>query len=79
MSDWKPIASFNEADGVVVDLWIEVPPDPENYEVRRGYRVTDAYRINGTWFCRPCVGQVKITAPVTHWMPLPEAPKKKCA
>jgi hypothetical protein len=77
MTDWKPIASFDQADAVFVDVWVDIPPAPENYMVGREYRITDAYRREGIWYSNPCGKESKITETITHWMPLPEAPKKE--
>jgi hypothetical protein len=79
MTDWKPIATFDQADNVVVDLWIELPPDPDNYMQGRGYRIPNAYRVKGKWFTQPCKWVHSITDPITHWMPLPQAPNKEGA
>ena len=77
MSNWQPIQSYVAEDLVEVDLYWQVPPAFENYEVGRQGRMTGCYRRDERWFHNPRGIELEISVPITHWMPVPEAPPKE--
>lgn len=76
---WQPIATAPR-DGTIVDLWIQ----RENGQGERfpdmSYFVGDVAKAND-WVSEPfdfgLVSDMQLSLEqVTHWMPLPEAPKQ---
>lgn len=63
---WKPIGSFNEPDGELVDLWLNVYASPMSMGMADKWRAIDCYRQDGEWF--DSGGKLEARY-ITHWSP----------
>lgn len=66
---WRPISTFDQPDGMDVDVWVAVPGNPT-----LNYRVPDVMRVHGEWFWKAGTFMAKVDN-VTHWMPRPPKPE----
>lgn len=85
MSEWRPIETAPDVDGLLVDLWaVTAFKEPRE---SHGERITDCMFIGGEWCrsnCTNCSSEewspINETwnggeTLVTHWMLIPEPPK----
>lgn len=66
---WRPISTFDQPDGVDVDIWVEIPGQPW-----LSYRVPDVMRVHGEWFWKSGAFMAKLDN-VRYWMPRPPKPE----
>ncbi len=74
MSAWRPIETFVGNDYERVDLWVDVWASPRSMGMADAWRATDCWRQDGKWHDK---GGELYQHYITHWMPIPEAPKSK--
>lgn len=69
---WRTIRTCKIADGVVVDVWLEIRSSLASFGMADSFGVPDAWRQDGEWFhtYRGRPTQLE-RGYITHWRPKP--------
>ncbi|HEU5377324.1 MAG TPA: hypothetical protein VFV38_17990 [Ktedonobacteraceae bacterium] len=72
---WQPIVTAPK-DGTLVDIWVDLPPEPFSCGLRTLYRVVDCFYHKRKWRHYSEGYAITLNAKyITHWMPQPGPPQ----
>jgi len=75
---WRQIDTFAGEDREKVDIWLHIYASPRSMGWHDGFRVIDAWRVDGKWFHYHEGREEELFLDyITHWMPIPAPPPER--